>query len=56
MLQPRSVGQTTVVCDFLFAPELVYLQTGSLGPTPRPVMERTIAAWKELELNPSFYG
>jgi len=42
--------------DFLFAPELSYLQTGSLGPTPRPVMERTIAAWKELELNPSFYG
>ena len=42
--------------DFLFASELVYLQTGSLGPTPRPVMERTIAAWKELELNPSFYG
>jgi selenocysteine lyase/cysteine desulfurase len=42
--------------DFLFAPELVYLQTGSLGPTPRPVMERTIAVWKELELNPSFYG
>src|SRR6476661_2597434 len=42
--------------DFLFASELVYLQTGSLGPTPRPVMERTIAVWKELELNPSFYG
>jgi len=42
--------------DFLFAPELVYLQTGSLGPTPRPVMERTIAVWKELERNPSFYG
>jgi selenocysteine lyase/cysteine desulfurase len=42
--------------DFLFAPELVYLQTGSLGPTPRPVMERTIAAWKQLELNPSAYG
>ena len=42
--------------DFMFAPGLVYLQTGSLGPTPRPVMERTIAAWKELELNPSFYG
>lgn len=42
--------------DFGFAPGLVYLQTGSLGPTPRPVMERTIAAWKELELNPSFRG
>jgi selenocysteine lyase/cysteine desulfurase len=42
--------------DFAFAPGLIYLQTGSLGPTPRPVMERTIAVWKELELNPEFYG
>ena len=42
--------------DFMFAPGLVYLQTGSMGPTPRPVMERTVAAWKELELNPTFYG
>jgi selenocysteine lyase/cysteine desulfurase len=42
--------------DFMLAPGLVYLQTGSLGPTPRPVVERTVAAWKELELNPVFYG
>jgi selenocysteine lyase/cysteine desulfurase len=42
--------------DYLFAPGLVYLQTGSLGPTPRPVMERTIAAWKELELDPVRIG
>ncbi len=42
--------------DFAFEPGLVYLQTGSLGPTPRPVMERTMAAWKELELNPAAYG
>jgi selenocysteine lyase/cysteine desulfurase len=42
--------------DFAFAPGLMYFQTGSLGPTPRPVMERTIAAWKELELDPVFYG
>jgi selenocysteine lyase/cysteine desulfurase len=42
--------------DFLFAPGLVYLQTASLGPTPKPVMERTLAAWHELELNPTFYG
>ena len=26
--------------DFSFSPGLVYLQTGSLGPTPRPVMDR----------------
>ena len=42
--------------DFAFAPGLVYLQTGSLGPTPRPVMERTIATWKQLELDPTAYG
>ena len=42
--------------DFAFEPGLVYLQTGSLGPTPRPVMERTVAAWKELELNPARMG
>ena len=42
--------------DFMFASGLVYLQTGSLGPTPRPVMERTIAAWRELELDPVYYG
>lgn len=42
--------------DYLFAPGLVYLQTGSLGPTPRPVMDRTLVAWTELERNPVFYG
>lgn len=42
--------------DFAFARGLVYLQTGSLGPSPRPVMERTISTWKELELNPTLYG
>src|SRR5438552_19069006 len=38
--------------DLLLEAGLVYLQTGSLGPTPRPVMERTLAAWKELEQDP----
>jgi selenocysteine lyase/cysteine desulfurase len=42
--------------DFAFAPGLIYFQTGSLGPTPRQVMERSIAAWKELELSPVVYG
>lgn len=42
--------------DYLFAPGLVYLQTGSLGPTPRPVMDRTLDAWKELERNPVLFG
>ncbi len=42
--------------DFAFAPGLVYLQTGSLGPSPRPVIERTIAMWRELELDPAHYA
>jgi selenocysteine lyase/cysteine desulfurase len=49
-------GLETGAGDFAFEPGLVYLQTGSLGPTPRSVMEKTIAAWKELEQNPAFYA
>jgi selenocysteine lyase/cysteine desulfurase len=51
--QPRGLAAPG---DYLFSPGLVYLQTGSLGPTPRPVMERTIAAWHELELDPVRIG
>ncbi len=42
--------------DFSFAPGLTYLQTGSLGPTPRPVIDKTIAAWRELETDPAAFG
>jgi selenocysteine lyase/cysteine desulfurase len=53
---PRATRGLAGAADYLFAPGLVYLQTGSLGPTPRPVMDRTLAAWKELEQNPVLYG
>jgi len=49
-------GIATSPDDFAFAPGLVYLQTGSLGPTPRAVMERASEAWTQLELNPAFYA
>lgn len=42
--------------DFLLEPGLTYLQTGSLGPTPRPVMEKVIGAWTTLETNPAAQG
>jgi len=42
--------------DLLIDPELTYVQTGSLGPTPRPVLERTIAVWRELERDPTALG
>ena len=42
--------------DFLFDPALTYLQTGSLGPTPRPVIDHTIDIWKRLESDPTVFG
>lgn len=42
--------------DVLLAPGLVYLQTGTLGPTPRPVLERTVEAWREMERNPAIHA
>jgi selenocysteine lyase/cysteine desulfurase len=53
----RSRGMAAAA-DFLFDADLAYLQTGSLGPTPRPVMDATIAAWRAMERNPVFvaYG
>jgi selenocysteine lyase/cysteine desulfurase len=43
---------------YLFAPGLTYLNTASLGPTPRAVLDRTLDAWRELETNPVYmaYG
>jgi selenocysteine lyase/cysteine desulfurase len=38
--------------EYLMTPGLVYLNTGSTGPSTRAVLERTIAAWRELETNP----
>jgi selenocysteine lyase/cysteine desulfurase len=38
--------------EYLLAPGLVYLNTASLGLTSRAVLERTLAAWRELESNP----
>lgn len=42
--------------DFGFEPGLTYLQTGSLGATPRPVMDRVMGWWKALELDPTLHG
>jgi selenocysteine lyase/cysteine desulfurase len=42
--------------DFLFDPGLAYLNTGALGPTPRPVLDRVLSASQVLESNPSDQG
>jgi selenocysteine lyase/cysteine desulfurase len=38
--------------EYLLSSGLVYLNTGSAGPTSRAVLERTVQAWTELETNP----
>jgi selenocysteine lyase/cysteine desulfurase len=38
--------------DYMLQPGLTYLNTASLGPTPRPVFERVLQAWHLLEANP----
>jgi selenocysteine lyase/cysteine desulfurase len=38
--------------EYMFAPGLVYLNTGSLGPTPRSIYDEVLKAWADLELNP----
>lgn len=50
---PRGLANSD---DVLLDPALTYLQTGSLGPTPRPVFDRTVAVWRELELDPTTQG
>jgi selenocysteine lyase/cysteine desulfurase len=38
--------------DYGFAPGLTYLNTASLGPTPRTVFESTMQAWRDIETDP----
>ena len=49
-----TASETTLVRDseYLFEPQLNYLNTAALGPTPRTVLDRVLKAWYELELNP----
>ena len=43
--------------EFLFEPGLVYLNTGTLGPCRREVIDQTKKAWEELETLPlKYYG
>jgi hypothetical protein len=47
-------GNTALAEDseYMLAPGLVYLNTGSLGPTPRSTLNAVLKAWNDLEMNP----
>lgn len=53
MTEPRGLAAAG---DFLFDPGLTYLQTGSLGATPRPVIDRVLELWREMERNPTAFA
>lgn len=38
--------------EYMLEPGLIYLNTGSLGPTPRAILDAVLNAWKDLEQNP----
>lgn len=50
--QPSEKRGLANAADVLLAPGLAYLQTGSVGPSPRPVVDCAVTAWMELEKNP----
>jgi selenocysteine lyase/cysteine desulfurase len=47
-------GNTTLAegGEYMLEPGLTYLNTGSLGPTPRSILDEVLKAWADLELNP----
>ncbi len=47
-----ALASTPASPEYGFAPGLAYLNTASLGPTPRSVREAMDRAWTELETNP----
>jgi len=48
-----TAARDVFTADYLFDPGLIYVQTGSLGPCPRHVVEATLEAWYQLESNPT---
>lgn len=38
--------------EYMLQPGLIYLNTGSLGPTPRSILDVVLKAWNQLETNP----
>src|SRR5207249_2837137 len=59
-VKPTNAGATSslaptgqdVSSEYLLPPGVIHLNTASLGATPRVVLDRTLAAWRELEASP----
>lgn len=49
---PARAGTLLARDELLLEPGLIHLNTASAGPTPKRVLERTLAAWRHLETDP----
>lgn len=49
---PVPAAALELADEYGLAPGLIYLNTGSLGPTPRSILDHVLEAWTALETNP----
>src|ERR1043166_7483336 len=52
LIGPNGVDWNAVRRQFLLADGLVYMNNGSLGPSPSYVVQEAFKAWEKLEQNP----
>lgn len=48
-----AAARDLFTAEYLFDPGLIYVQTASLGPCPRHVVQATLEAWYRLESDPT---
>lgn len=51
-LGTNGYAATADANEYMFQLGLIYLNTGSLGPTPRSILDEVMKAWNQLETNP----
>src|SRR5688572_13418304 len=47
-----TTAHTMAPAEYMLEPGLIYLNTGSLGPTPRSILDAVLKAWNQVETNP----
>ena len=51
-LSTNGYSAAAAASEYMLEPGLIYLNTGSLGPTPRSILDTVLKAWTQLETNP----
>src|SRR5688572_17313895 len=49
---PTNVSALSDAGEYMLEPGVIYLNTGSLGPTPRAILDAVLNAWNDLEMSP----